>query len=36
MNNTVNKVLAVLNDIEALDIVLKKAISLSEEKNLKQ
>ncbi len=32
MNNITNKVLAVLNDIEALDIVLKKAVSLSEEK----
>jgi len=32
MNNVANKVLAVLNDTEALDIVLKKAISLSEEK----
>jgi hypothetical protein len=27
-----NKVLAVLNDMDALDIVLKKAVSLSEEK----
>ena len=27
MNNITNKVLAVLNDIEALDIVLKKAVS---------
>ena len=32
MNNFTNKVLAVLNDIEALDIVLKRAVSLSEEK----
>ena len=32
MTNTTNKVLAVLNDIEELDMVLKKAISLSQEK----
>ena len=32
MNNFSNKVLAVLNDIEALDTVLKRAVSLSEEK----
>lgn len=32
MNNSTNKVVAVLNNIEALDIVLKRAISLSEEK----
>lgn len=32
MNNSTNKVVAVLNNIKALDIVLKRAISLSEEK----
>jgi len=32
MNNLSNKVLAVLNDIEALDTVLTRAVSLSEEK----
>lgn len=32
MNNIANKVVAVVNDIEALDIVLKRAVSLSEEK----
>ncbi len=32
MNKFNNKILAVLNDIEALDTVLKRAVSLSEEK----
>jgi hypothetical protein len=32
VNNSINKVIAVLNDIEALDVVLKRAISLLEEK----
>lgn len=34
MSTITNKVLAVLNDIEALDIVLKRAVSLSEEKKV--
>ena len=32
MDNVINKVLAVVNDVEALDIVLKRAVSFSEEK----
>ena len=34
MSTITNKVLAVLNDIEALDTVLKRAVSLSEEKKV--